>query len=373
MKKIISIGLVLVAAALLVSCGGGGGGSSSGGSSVISGGNELMGGVFGWDVKGEKLLVGAEVSLRGTNMSTKTNQKGDYDIPWIPPGEYIPTAKAEGYEPTESAISYRFTENTKYYWTPTLYPACNTLEGFIKVAISQTESEPVVGAVVSIVGTQLNAVSNEKGWFGLGDIPNGVFQIKIESSYGILTYTLNFTGKTHMKLSPAYCTLSGTVTEIDPFDASKKLPLPGAKVSILGTDLSAISDQEGNYNFLGIPIVKFEVKAEKTGYQPTSCFIEFFGIYYGQWNPQLSPLNSLQGTVKEKSLGGEEKPLPGATVSVLGTGLSVVTDANGSYQILEIPAGQYTVVAEKTGYRSETTALTWGELDHCKWDPILNP
>lgn len=57
----------------------------------------------------------------------------------------------------------------------------------------------------------------------------------------------------------------------------------------------------------------------------------------------------IQGTVID---GQTQRPLVGAQVSIQGTGLGTVTDADGQYQLLNVPAGTYTVGVEFIGYAS---------------------
>ncbi len=54
------------------------------------------------------------------------------------------------------------------------------------------------------------------------------------------------------------------------------------------------------------------------------------------------------GVVKEKSTG---EPLPGANVYIEGTNLGAATDVDGSYLILNVPPGTYTLVVSYIGYQ----------------------
>jgi len=71
----------------------------------------------------------------------------------------------------------------------------------------------------------------------------------------------------------------------------------------------------------------------------------------------LLPFNSyaqsgtINGTVTEESTG---EPIPGATVSVQGTGIGAATSIDGTYEIEDIPVGEQTLVARFLGYVSQT-------------------
>ncbi|MEE8149801.1 MAG: carboxypeptidase-like regulatory domain-containing protein, partial [candidate division Zixibacteria bacterium] len=48
----------------------------------------------------------------------------------------------------------------------------------------------------------------------------------------------------------------------------------------------------------------------------------------------------ITGVIRSTETGDD--PVPGANVSVIGTSLGGVTDANGKYTILNVPVGTYT-------------------------------
>lgn len=63
----------------------------------------------------------------------------------------------------------------------------------------------------------------------------------------------------------------------------------------------------------------------------------------------------ISGVVKDKTSG---EPLPGVAVSIPGTTMGALTDADGQYTILNVPVGKYTVKAQLVGYGSiEVTEL----------------
>ena len=60
------------------------------------------------------------------------------------------------------------------------------------------------------------------------------------------------------------------------------------------------------------------------------------------------PEVGVNGTVTNVSL----EPIEGAEVSILGLGLSDITDENGNYFIRDVPEGDYDIVASKQGFNS---------------------
>jgi len=65
------------------------------------------------------------------------------------------------------------------------------------------------------------------------------------------------------------------------------------------------------------------------------------------------------GTISGQVLDGNPYPVPGATVSVDGLpNLSATADAQGVYTLTNVPAGTFTVRAEKTGWTGAKATLT---------------
>jgi len=56
--------------------------------------------------------------------------------------------------------------------------------------------------------------------------------------------------------------LSGLVTDGDTGD-----PLPGATVLVVGTSLGTITDVDGNYFIIGVPVGSYDIQASFVGYQ----------------------------------------------------------------------------------------------------------
>jgi dipeptidyl aminopeptidase/acylaminoacyl peptidase len=75
--------------------------------------------------------------------------------------------------------------------------------------------------------------------------------------------------------------------------------------------------------------------------------------WFGYREPDPSRVGSFEGTVRD----AKGQPLPGATVLVAtkrGVTYAASTDAQGHYQIDEVPEGQYVPIAAKWGYDERT-------------------
>lgn len=69
------------------------------------------------------------------------------------------------------------------------------------------------------------------------------------------------------------------------------------------------------------------------------------------------PVAAQTGTIRGAVTDEDGRSLEGASVSVEGTGLGALTDAGGSYQIRDVPAGTHTVTVRLLGYAVETARI----------------
>ena len=72
---------------------------------------------------------------------------------------------------------------------------------------------------------------------------------------------------------------------------------------------------------------------------------------------------SISGKVQDSS-----DPLHGANVFLIGTSMGSTTDSSGSYQIVGIPVGKYTLQADYIGYESASIDLYISESDQATED-----
>jgi TonB-dependent receptor len=64
------------------------------------------------------------------------------------------------------------------------------------------------------------------------------------------------------------------------------------------------------------------------------------------------------GSLRGRVLDNEENPLPGATVEVVGTQISAVTDVTGNFVIQRLPSGQQTIRISYVGYEALEEQVT---------------
>jgi Fe(3+) dicitrate transport protein len=80
------------------------------------------------------------------------------------------------------------------------------------------------------------------------------------------------------------------------------------------------------------------------------------GLLTAFFSPQAAgQYGSITGSVRESATG---RPLPGAHVVIVGTGVGAVTGLSGSYSIEAAPAGTQSIVPTLVGYRGDTTRVS---------------
>jgi hypothetical protein len=142
--------------------------------------------------------------------------------------------------------------------------------------------------------------------------------------------------------------IAGTVTNL-----LTGAPIVGATVRVAG--FIALTDGSGNYRISGIEAGVFTLDVTAPLFSPFSQTVTVPAEGTVTVNVQLRPLPGVLTGVVSSLLTGA--PIPGATVSVLGTSFSATTNVAGSYSIAGIPPGTYQVQASAPGFTTQTQTV----------------
>ena len=124
--------------------------------------------------------------------------------------------------------------------------------------------------------------------------------------------------------------ISGVVT-----DAGTGDPLPGAQVIVVGTQLGTVTDVDGNYFIIGVPVGEYDVQARFVGYaESTVSGVQVSSGYTQEINFALNEGVELDGIVVEY-----ERPL----IQKDAVGVPKIVDAE---QIVNLPVRGATAVAK---------------------------
>jgi outer membrane receptor protein involved in Fe transport len=110
----------------------------------------------------------------------------------------------------------------------------------------------------------------------------------------------------------------------------------------------------------------------RTGGQWTVRFlIPWLMLALTQAQPAGAESGAISGTVRD---GWQNAPLPGVVVTVRGTTLAVLTDAQGRYTLTGVPPGEHSVVFARAGYaRATVTEVRVGPSQTSTVDVPLRP
>ncbi|MCP4403230.1 MAG: hypothetical protein GY801_38720 [bacterium] len=164
---------------------------------------------------------------------------------------------------------------------------------------------------------------------------------------------------------PANCEMSGIVV-----DKKTGAALPGATVSLGGTDMTATTDEKGQFVLADVPAGEHSLQVNLGDYHVAkSTHVAFRPFAANKVNFGLSPVGKPRGNIDDKRQPIREsgqksagtikgrvadrrsgKAVSGAIVHLAGTGKSVTTDTDGKYTFAAVPAGDHQVTVSTGGY-----------------------
>lgn len=134
-------------------------------------------------------------------------------------------------------------------------------------------------------------------------------------------------------------------------------PVSGAIVRVPGSESQVQTDAEGMFELKEIPLTKDPTKLVITAPGFLEQQIAVDPQTQGR-NPLMIPLRgatTVEGQVRDQA---SNTPIAGATVSLPTWDVSVETDAEGRFQIADVPAGKMSIEIAKPGYGPATLEET---------------
>ena len=156
-----------------------------------------------------------------------------------------------------------------------------------------------------------------------------------------------------------YCGVTTEKGEISGYIFNEEgQPLAQTKIVLEGAEKEFTSDNSGKYSFTELNTGSYALKVNLEGYSSLSHSVLLSPGETLNKNITLTVsvgVAEVYGVVEDDS----NQPVSGATVSLTGpTGNKVYSDAEGKYQVIDLPSGQYIFTASKIGYQSEEKPLT---------------
>ncbi len=289
-------------------------------------------------------LSGATIRISGTSLSTASSATGEYEFESVPIGASGSTveAYATGFTmANEGSVDVVAGQVTMVNLS--LYPNTGSMSGIV---FNQATGSGLSGATVRILGTSISQVTAGDGSFTIVSIPT-------TTGSTVEAYMTGFTsvpqggvevkpGETtsvDLELIPKTGTLVGLV-----LDETTAEGISGAAVRVMGTSLSALTENDGSYIIADVPVsTGSTVEAFSSGFRSSSS--GGVVISPGQTTSvdlDLTPTTGIvAGQVLNRATG---TGLSGASVKVVGTALQVSAASDGSFSIEGVPTTTGTTV-----------------------------
>lgn len=144
-----------------------------------------------------------------------------------------------------------------------------------------TTGAVLAGATVSVVGTDLRVTTDADGFFILVNVPATNVELRVETAGFEPRVLIAPAGQGSVRIQlvprdaqpppedrPATRAIAGRVTE-----QSTGEPIPGATVLVRGTDLAAITDEDGNYVIDGVPADDVELEVSDLAHETRTVVV----------------------------------------------------------------------------------------------------
>jgi len=259
-----------------------------------------------------------------------------------------------------------------------------TLRG---VVFDSTQMKPLAGARVAVLGTTAMSDADDTGRFQLRGIPAGVHlvsffhprlqalgvsapskQVSFHPGEDVEVELAVPSNRTLLmgwcmaeQAGPGYGAVAGVVT-----DSLTGVPLPRAIVTALPAQrrpgdpggVETRTDETGYYRLCTVPAgrdVKLQAHFGQSSGRTEVVSVPQGGAAIQDLMLLLSAQGSLVGEVHDYQTGA---PLNGAVVTVMGTGVSQITDSTGSFVLDGLPPGRHLITTQYLGYGQRTDSVT---------------
>lgn len=314
-------------------------------------------------------LAGATVQFVGTSGSTSTGSDGGFVLAGVAPGAYTLRVSMLGYQDKSVGIQVAAGQVLNLGSIALVAaPLTATLSGVVK----DNYGNPMQNATVA-VGTT-SALTNASGAYQLSNLSPGTATITA-SSNGYQTATVNATfvaGTSYLfspTLYPVNVTPPPTSLQGSVVDGGTGLPIAGA--SVVSGGVTKTTDAAGKFAFSNIATGAFSLTITANTYQAVTASgtlvsgVNDIGKIPLSKAPQTS---TLTGIVTDADTNA---PIAAAVISVQGLATTASTDANGKYTLAGIDGTRLTVLANASGYLSQSFNVALPQVGTATFDMQL--
>ena len=299
-------------------------------------------------------MLGSYVHIIGNDTTWSTDELGTVLISGLLANssgtEYTAYAECEGYVSSSPKILTLTPGNTTY--------VNFTVRGGGVFGTVSVDGVPIVDANITLLDSNLDPVLDTStaadGSYILEGIKAGTYSVVANATYyatltKVVTVTEGDYVSLHFSLVSLRGAISGTVYHMDTGD-----PLQNASVAVAveGYTIIVVTDADGEYFVPNIPAGTYSLTVTLAGFNTT--VIEDIEVTSGVTTEEVDVLLMEKPTILSGVVKAGTVLLVGANVSVVGTDLYGISSIEGEYEIRNIPAGVYTIVASLQGYDNTT-------------------
>ena len=212
------------------------------------------------------------------------------------------------------------------------------------------DGSSVVGATVT--DGARTVLTDSAGQYSINDVPPGSYQVVAsKEGYETVSLTVDVLSETAAVADFSLDEIPGSITGSV---SSTKDGSAIAGAAVTDGTRTTTTDAAGKYTIANVPPGTYQVTASKSGYYSSSVTVDVVSGGSAVANFSLSEIpGTIAGAVTSAKDGSA---IVGATVTD-GT-RTATTDATGTYNIADVPAGTYQVTVSKSGYYSSSMTVT---------------
>lgn len=299
---------------------------------------------------------------------TTTAADGSYLLSRLNAGNYIFTANRSGFTGTSRSFTVNSGVNARVDFTIRSQTAQGAvLQGHV---FQRGTNTPVAGARIDLTGgagvPSQSATTDETGFYQFSNLTTGRVRLTVNragyfSASRSLTVTEGRTVTADFTLrlrASQLASLSGVVTD------TNGQAIRGALVTLSGgasAGMADTTDSRGRYSIARIIPDAYTVNVTAAGFVPSPDTNIFLDAEEEEvLNFTLTSVGASTAGISGLVVDSLGQPIAGARVAITGgpiTGRADTTDVTGFYELLDLPAGTYTLRATATGFNSQTRTV----------------
>jgi protocatechuate 3,4-dioxygenase beta subunit len=323
------------------------------------------------DTLGNRISGATVAATSGPSAPVQTTSAADgsYLLSRLNAGSYVFTANRNGYTGTSRSFTVNGGVSARLDFT---IRSETTQGAVIQGHITQRgTSVAVAGARVDLTGgagvVSQSTTTDESGFYSFSNLTTGRIRLAVtragyynETRLISVTQGRSFTADFTLRLRASQlATLSGVVSD------TEGVAIRGAVVTLsdgVSSGMRDTTDSRGRYSITRVIPDTYTVSVTAPGFvssTPTSVILDQDETEV--LNVTLSGVGASTAGITGLVVDSDGQPITGARVAITGgpvTGRSDTTDVTGLYEILNLPAGTYTLRASATGFNPQTRTVS---------------